>query len=161
MAGPSPSRSEPHALRGAVDRGALIEIRDLYSQREPLSTPTLDDFINPTELNVDLSDGLLTASTARIDVQWTTQNDYKFHYTDSEEINFRWGRHPHNNSFRHVPGLEHYHPPPNATSDPDQVQESCIQQIIVKLTTLAVQKLWRTAYHSQSLTPLNTGTNPP
>lgn len=37
----------------------------------------------------------------------------KYHYTDPENVGFRWGRHPHNEDYIHVPDLEHYHPPPD------------------------------------------------
>jgi len=89
------------------------------------------------------------------------QNDYKYHYTDSLDVNLRWGRHPHNGDFIHVPGLEHYHPPPDASSDPNEVEESCIKQSPEILVTRAVLKLWRTAYYNQSRIPLNAGSNPP
>jgi hypothetical protein len=108
-----------------------------------------------------LDDGLCGAEDARIDIQWTTRDDYKFHYTDTEGVNLRWGKHPHAGDYIHVPGLEHYHPPPNASSDPDEVEESCITQSPEELVTRAVLKLWRVAYHTDSYEPLNAGRNPP
>ncbi|SDF97381.1 hypothetical protein [Halorientalis regularis] len=155
---PSP---ESHSLRGAIDRPALIAIRDLFDDEEPLAAAQLDDFLNPSVLEVELDDGLLDAEKARIDVQWTTRDDYKYHYTDTDDVNFRWGRHPHNDEYVHVPGLEHYHPPPNASSDPTEVESSCIEQSPEILVTRAVLTLWRVAYHSRSLEPLNAGQNPP
>jgi hypothetical protein len=155
---PSP---ESHSLRGAIDRPALIAIRDLFDDEEPLASAQLDDFLNPAVLEVELDDGLLDAEKARIDVQWTTKDDYKYHYTDSADVNFRWGRHPHDDDYVHVPGFEHYHPPPNASSDPTEVEASCIEQFPEILVTRAVLTLWRAAYQSQSLAPLNAGQNPP
>jgi len=154
-------QNESHSLRGPVDRPALITIRDLFMQNEPLATATLDDFLNPSALEVQYEDGLLSADQSRIDIQWTTRNDYKYHYTDVAGIDFRWGQHPHDGDYVQVPGLEHYHPPPDASSDPADVEASCINQRPETLVTRAVIKLWRTAYHAESLTPLNAGRNPP
>ena len=74
-------QNESHSLRGPVDRPALIAIRDLFTQNEPLATATLDDFLNPRTLEVQYEDGLLSADQSRIDIQWTTRNDYTYHYT--------------------------------------------------------------------------------
>ena len=152
---------EHHSLRGPIDRPALITIRDRIEELEPLATPALDDYLNPSVLEVTLDDGLCAADSGRIDVQWTTSKDYKFHYTDSEGVNLRWGKHPHDGDYIHVPGLEHYHPPPDASSDPNEVEDSCIKQSPEALVTRAVLKLWRVAYHSQSYRALNAGSNPP
>ncbi|ERH12732.1 MAG: hypothetical protein J07HB67_01758 [halophilic archaeon J07HB67] len=160
MAGP-PTHAETHTLRGAVDRSALCAIRDEIVELEPLATPTLDDALDPSVLEVQLDDGLCDADTGRIDVQWTTRDDYKFHYTDPEGVNCRWGSHPHGGDYVHVVGDEHYHPPPDATSDPDEVEDSCITLSSEVLVTRAVLKLWRVAYHETSLVALNTGENPP
>lgn len=157
----SSATEESHSLRGPIDRPALITIRDVIDESEPLATPALDDFLNPSVLEVELADGLCDAENARIDVQWTTRGDYKFHYTDSNDVNFRWGNHPHDGDYIHVPGFEHYHPPPNASSDPSEVEESCIKQSPEALVTRAVLKLWRVAYHTESYAPLNAGSNPP
>jgi len=153
--------NESHSLRGPIDRAVLITIRDVTNEAEPLATAELDDFLDPRALEVDLTDGLRNADTARIDVQWTTRDDYKFHYTDSEGIDLRWGRHPHDGDYVNASGLEHYHPPPDAPSDPGDVEGSCIRQSRAKLVTRAVLKLWRVAYHAESLAPLNAGSNPP
>lgn len=157
----TPATEEGHSLRGPIDRPALITIRDIVVEAEPLATPQLDDYLNPSVLEVTLGDGLRDADSARIDVQWTTRDDYKFHYTDSGGVNVRWGSHPHDGDYVHVPGLEHYHPPPDASSDPDDVEESCIEQSPEELVTRAVLELWRVAYHTDSYAPLNTGSNPP
>lgn len=155
------SAGESHSLRGPVDRAALLTIRDVVNAEEPLTTAQLDDYLNPTVLNVTFDDGLCGADTARLDVQWTTRDDYKFYYTDSRGVNLRWGKHPHNGDYVNVIGLDHYHPPPNASSDPSEVEDSCINQSPEKLVTRAVLKLWRAAYHAESLTHLNAGSNPP
>ncbi|RBI60617.1 hypothetical protein DMJ13_16675 [halophilic archaeon] len=152
---------ESHSLRGPIDRSALLTIRDIIEREEPLAAPSLDDYLNPTILEVPLDDGLCRAESARIDVQWTTRADYKFHYTDADDVNFRWGKHPHDGDYIHVPGLEHFHPPLDATADPDDVEESCINQSVETLVTRAVLKLWRVAYHADSYDPLNTASNPP
>lgn len=154
-------KAEDHTLRGAVDRPALLSIRDIIEEMEPLATAYLDDYLNPSVLEVSLDDGLCDADGARIDVQWTTQNDYKFHYTDTADVNLRWGNHLHGGDYIHVSGTEHYHPPPDASSDPGDVEDSCITQSPEELVTRAVLKLWRVAYHTDSYSSLNAGSNPP
>lgn len=153
--------SEVHSLRGPIDRAVLITIRDVINGDEPLATAELDDFLDPRVLEVRFEEGLGDADTARIDVQWTTRDDYKFHYTDSAGIDLRWGKHPHDGDYVDATGLEHYHPPPDASSDPNVIQDSCIQRTPPRLVTRAVLKLWRTAYHADSLQLLNAGSNPP
>jgi len=157
----SPTQTEAHTLRGATDRPALLTIRDVVEEMEPLATPELDDYLHPSVLEVVLDDGLCAADDARIDIEWTTRGEYKFHYTDTDGVNLRWGKHPHAGNYIHVPGLAHYHPPPNASSESDEVEPSCISQSPEALVTRAVLKLWRVAYHIDSYDPLNTGSNPP
>lgn len=152
---------EAHALRGPTDRAALLTIRDVFDANEPLTAATLDDFVNPSVVEVRLEDGLFGAESARLDVRWTTTGDYKFHNADAEGQNFRWGNHPHGGDYVHVPETEHFHPPPDASSDPETVEASCIEQWSPKLVTLAVIKLCRAAYHSGSPESLNAATNPP
>jgi hypothetical protein len=77
---------EPHSLCGPVDRAALVTIRRVVEREEPLATPALDDCLDPTVLEVEFDDGLRGADSARIDVQWTTEADYTYHYTDSDEL---------------------------------------------------------------------------
>jgi len=151
---------EGHSLRGPIDRTALLAIREVFTADEPLATTELDDYLDPRTLRVTYDDGLCGADTARIEIQWTTRDDYKFHYTDSCDVNLRWGKHPHNNDYVNVQGLEHYHPPPNASSDSSEVEDSCITHSPEKLVTRAVLKLWRIAYHAESFSRLNEGSNP-
>ncbi len=153
--------AESHTLRGPADRPVLLTIRDVFDEQEPLASARLDDFLDPDFLEVTYDDGLCGAESARIDVQWTTRNDYKFHYTDSRGVDLRWGTHPHGGDYVRVAGLEHYHPPPNASSEPSDVEDSCIEQSPETLVTRAVIKLWRVAYRMESLAPLNAGRNPP
>lgn len=159
--GESHGSSESHTLRGPIDRAALLSIRDVINSEEPLATAELDDFISPTKLEVSFTDGLSGAESCRIDVQWTTRDDYEFHYTDSAGVTLRWGKHPHDGDYVDATGPEHYHPPPDASSDPTDVEASCISQSRVTLVTRAVLKLWRVAYHAASFSGLNTGSNPP
>lgn len=86
--------------------------------------------------------------------------DYKFHCTDSDAVNFHCGKHPHDDDCIYVPGLEHYHPPPDASSDPNEVEECYIKQSPEALVTRAVLKLWRVAYHSESYSPQPTVIHP-
>ena len=159
--GENSTTAEGHALSGPTDRPALLAIRDVFDAEEPLATAQLDEYLDPSTLEVTFDDGLCGAETARIDVRWTTQDDYAFHYTDSRGVNLRWGRHPHDGDYHNVRGIEHYHPQPNASSDPSEVEDSCIEQSPAKLVTRAVLVLWRAAYHAESFAPLNAGSNPP
>jgi len=161
MVGPAHFSHESHSLRGAIDREALITIRDLYTSDEPLATAHLDDYLSPQLLTIELEDGLLDAQTARIEIQWTTHADYKFHYTDELNLNFRWGNHPTGTDFPNVTNLAHFHPPPDASSTPSDVENSCIEQVDERLVARAVMKLWRVAYHRDTLAFLNSGENPP
>lgn len=153
--------SESHSLRGLIDRAVMIAIRDLIEKHEPLATAEFDDFLDPRVLEVRFDDGLCDADFARIDIQWTTRDDYAFHYTDSENVDLRWDRHQHDGDYEDPTGLEQYHPPPDASSDPGDVEGSCIGLSRPLLVTRAVLKLWRTAYHADSFAPLNAGSNPP
>lgn len=154
-----PDHAESHTLRGATDRPALLSIRDVIKEMEPLATPELDDDLHPSVLEVILEDGLCTAESARIDIQWTTRDEYKFHYTDTEGVNLRWGKHSHAGDYIHVSGLAHYHPPPAANSNPDDVKTPGITVSPEELVTRAVLKIWRVAYHTGSYGPLSTGRN--
>lgn len=159
--GDTDETSESHSLRGPVDRPAMVTIRDVFNDVEPLATATLDDFLDPRTVEVEFDEGLCGATAARLDVEWTTRDDYRFHYTDSDGTDVRWDKHPHGGDYANVTGLEHFHPPPDASSDPAAVEDSCITQSPETLVTRAVVTLWRAAYHADSLAPLNAGRNPP
>lgn len=153
--------SESHSLRGPIDRPVLIAIRDVIEEQEPLASAELDDFLDPRAVEVTLDVGVCGADAARIDVRWTTRDDYTFHYTDSDGIDCRWGRHPHGGDYVNVDGLEHFHPPPDASSAPDEVEDSCIERSTPERVTRAVLTLWRAALEQSSVAPLNAGSNPP
>lgn len=150
---------EPHSLRGPTDRGSLLDFRDAFEAVEPLADGELDDFVDPSELNVHLDDGVGSADGARFDVVWTTLDDYNVHYTDSAGRDFRWDVHP--NDFPDVPGDRHFHPPPNASGNPDDVEESCIERSERELVARATQKLWRKAYRDGSFAGVNVADDPP
>lgn len=52
--GDTPDRAETHTLRGATDRPALLTIRDVIENMEPLATAELDDYLHPSVLEVVL-----------------------------------------------------------------------------------------------------------
>lgn len=152
------STVESHALRGPTDRGALIDFRDAFSQEEPLAAGALDDFLNPDELRIALTDGVGAAESARIDVIWTTKDDYNIHYTDTEARNLRWDIHP--NDYPHPSGDKHFHPPPTASSDAQDVEDSCIEISEIELVARATHTLWRTAYDQSSFDGINEVADP-
>lgn len=139
----------------------MVAMREVVTTAEPLATAELDDGLNPRSLRVRFDDGLCGADSARIDARWTTRRDYSFHYTDSRDTDLRWDRHPHDRDYTQAPRLEHYHPPPDASTDPDDVEASCISQGTERLTLRAVLTLWRAASHAGSLEPPNSLGNPP
>ena len=153
------SDSESHSLRGPIDRGALLDFRDTFEQLEPLATGELDDFLSPNELRLELDDGVGDAESARFDVVWTTRDDYTIHYTDNTDVNLRWDIHP--NDYPQVPEDRHFHPPPNATSDPAAVEDSCIEVSEIVLVARAAHVLWRHSYEQGSFEDVNGHTDPP
>jgi len=140
---------------GAIYLPALQRIRTLWVDHEPLVADTgYDDSVEPTELWIELADGLGEAESARIDIQWSDLDNYSFHYVDSADVNWRFDRHPNT----HSPD-RHFHPPPRAeTAD---AVPSCVQVREVSLVTRAVHKMWRAAYESGNLDRLNSLSNPP
>lgn len=150
---------ESHSLRGSTDRGALIDFRDVFNRQEPLADGELDDFFDPDELRITLSDGVGAAESAHLDIVWTTENDYNIHYADTQEKNLRWDVHP--NDFPHPPGEKHFHPPPDASSDANVVEDSCIAVPDVVLVARAAHKLWRYAYDQESFESINDVSNSP
>lgn len=147
--------NEQSEVFGPIDAGALREIRDLFVEHEPLvQTASLDDPLNPQTLSISLSDGVGTASTARIDVRWSLTGNYAAHYTDDRDRNFRFDCHPKPDAPR-----RHFHPPPNAPSRP--VDQSCIAVSEIGLVTRAILQRWRYAYVHETFDGINDAENPP
>lgn len=158
MQGPT-SRDESHSLRGPTDRGALLDFLETFERLEPMASGTLDDFLDPSELRINLDDGIGSAEGARLDVVWTTRDDYNIHYTDDASQNLRWDVHPHD--YPKAPADRHFHPPPSASSDPNDVEDSCIVVSEIELVARAVHKLWRHAYEQGSFDGVNDLKDPP
>lgn len=152
-------RNESHALRGASDARALRTFREVFDTQEPLASEAFDDVVNPQVLELQFSDGVGGADSARIDVRWSTRNDYNIHYTDSHGRNLRWDRHPH--EFPTPTADAHFHPPPDASTVPGDVESSCIDETRVDIVARAIQTLWRRSYDQGSFEDVNTGANPP
>lgn len=140
---------------GPIDAGALREIRDIFVEEEPLVESTrLTPPLDPHVLHVELADGIGSAGSARLDVRWSLTDNYAFHYTDSEGVDFRYDRHPKLDA-----PMAHFHTSPDAPSDP--VEASCIGVTESSLVARAVLKLWRDAYEHGSFDGLNEAENPP
>ena len=140
---------------GSIYLPALKRIRTLWLEVEPLVDATsYDDIVSPTELHVDLSDGIGTANVARFDIQWSELGMYSFHYVDPNDVNWRIDRHPNT----HSPET-HFHPPPDAATA--AAEPSCIDVSEVSLVTRAVHAMWRAAYDHDDLDRLNSLSNPP
>jgi hypothetical protein len=79
---------------------------------------------------------------------------YSFHYVDSDDVNWRFDRHP------NTPSPEsHFQPPPAAATT--DAEPSCIGVTEVSLVTRAVHAMWRAAYETGELNRLNSALNPP
>lgn len=140
---------------GPIYLPALQRIRSLWLHLEPLVEQTsYDDIVSPTELHVALTDGLGTADTARIDIQWSELDMYSFHYVDTDDMNWRFDRHPNTHSSE-----IHFHPPPYASTA--AAEPSCIDVTEVSLVTRAVHAMWRAAYDHDEVSRLNSLSNPP
>lgn len=147
------SAQEPHSLRGSIDPDALYDVQIEFERLEPLASGEYDDFINPDKLLLRLSDGIGDAERATISVLWSVSNEYNIHYTDSADRNFRWDVHP--NDYTAPSGDAHFHPPPDASNDDDDVEPSCIRVTEIILVTRAIHRLWRTAYDAGSFDPVS------
>ena len=140
---------------GPIYLPALQRIRDLWLDLEPLVDETAyDDVVAPTELQISLSDGLADAESARLDIQWSELGMDSFHFVDSDDVNWRFDRHPNT----HSPESHFHRPPEAATTD---TEPSCIDVTEVSLVTRAVHTMWRAAYEDDALDRLNSAANPP
>lgn len=148
-----------HSMREPIDAPVLFDFRAEFERLEPLATGELDDPVDPTELRVALADGICSAGSARLDVRWTTVDDYNVHYTDPEGRDLRWDVHPHD--FPHPTDDRHFHPPPHASVAPGDVEASCIEVPEVVLVARTVHALWRLAYDEGELAGINTVEDPP
>jgi hypothetical protein len=151
--------AESHALRGAIDAGALHDFRTEFERLEPLANGSLNDPVSPDELRLQMDDGIGEATTATLTVRWSVRNDYNVHYSDDTNRNLRWDVHPH--AYTDPDGDGHYHPPPDASKGDDDVEASCIEVKELVLVARDVHQLWRTGYDEGAAEPLNDATNPP
>jgi hypothetical protein len=151
--------TESHSLRGAIDPGALYDFRSEFEHLEPLASGSLDDPVSPSELRLQLDDGIGEAASATITVRWSVRDDYNIHYSDTNGRDLRWDVHPH--EYTTPDEDSHYHPPPNAATVDNAVEASCINVAELVLVARAVHQLWRTGYDNGTVDPLNDGTNPP
>lgn len=140
---------------GAPDGTILRTIRNLFLKEEPLVKEAFfDNVLDPQTLHVSFVDGIGEASWSRLDVSWYRSGAYRFHYTDENDVNWRFDRHPNDHSLE-----KHFHEPPDAQST--TARRSCIRVEEPRLVARAVLKLWRRAYDTGSFAELNTAQNPP
>jgi hypothetical protein len=136
---------------GKIRVSSLKTIRDVFETHEPLVEETrLDDF-DPRELRVYYSEGF--EEPGRFDVRWSRTNSYNFHYTEGENFDFRYDKHPNDHSPE-----KHFHTPDDTRSE--EAVESCIDVEQDHLVTLAVVQLWRNAWEKNDLSLLNRGIPP-
>lgn len=139
---------------GPIDYDALVIIRDIFLDTEPLvSESHLSDRLDPRpELQITLEEGFKQSSESRFDIVWTEANCYHFHYIEPDGIEFRFDRHPEPNA-----PTTHFHEPPDANSR----VRSCITVESPDLVSRAVLACWRTAVSRNDPSTVNSATNPP
>ncbi len=139
---------------GTPDIDVMADIRDLVLKAEPLVKKyAWNDPLSRRELRIHFSTGI-NADWCRLDVTWYTSGAYKFHYTDENNHNWRFDRHPNTHSDE-----IHFHEPPDA--DSASAVNSCIAVTEPMLVARAVLKLWRRAVMTGSFDAVNTAQNPP
>jgi len=121
---------------GPVDTVVLQQIRDLVAQEEPLVEETsFDNPMSLTELVVELTIGM--AEPGRFEITWWQRDACRYHYTESDGIDFRFDKHPKDNA----PDT-HFHPPPDGSPPVRSVLQNVTQAQVV---TRVVLKQWRAA----------------
>lgn len=133
---------------GPVDTVVLQQIRNLGVQEEPLVEETsFDNPIDPTELVVELAIGM--AEPGRFEITWWQRGAYRYHYTESDGIDFRFDRHPKDDA----PDT-HFHPPPDGGPAARSILQNVTQAQVV---TRVVLSQWRAAIvDERGLDVLNT-----
>jgi len=140
---------------GPPDTAAMRLIRDQFLRDEPLvESAAFDSVLQPRELLITFSDGIGPAAYCQLAVTWYRSGAYRFHYVDSEDINWRFDHHPN----PHSPP-KHFHEPPDGAGH--TAVESCIEVEKPRVVARAVHKLWRQAYSAGTHERINTGQNPP
>ena len=139
---------------GPIDYDALVNIRDIFLDTEPLvSHHSLDGRLDPQpELTVTVDAGFGSSACGRFDVVWTENECYNFHYRGDTGMEFRFDRHPEPNA-----PAKHFHTPPDATSR----VPSCIDVERPELVTRVILKCWRTALSVDDPSKLNFVSNLP
>lgn len=129
---------------GAPDPDLMASVRTVAENYEPLVTASeFDDPLDPETVHLCLGDGI-DADSSRFDVTWTNEGYYRYHYTEGDDFNYRYDRHPRVD----LPD-NHFHEPPRAAHD-DTIP-SCIEVRTVRLVTLAVLQLWRDTIETGNL----------
>ena len=137
---------------GSPDLQRLRTARTVARAYEPLvGEATFDSPVDPQTLRLSLDAGI-RGETGRFDVTWTENGYYRYHYTEAEELDYRYDHHP-----RTDVSAKHFHEPPTAGHD---AVPSCIEVEAVPLVTLAVLQLWRDAVESGDIDRLQQS-NPP
>lgn len=140
---------------GPLDDAALEQVRDEFTTLDGLVAEAgFDSLLDPAKLVIRLDDGIGDADWCRFDVRWYRLGYYNFHYTDEQEVDFRFDFHPKPDA-----PDKHFHEPPDAPSEGPP--RSCINVTEPRLVTRAVHGLWRRAYETDSFELLNEAKNPP
>lgn len=101
-----------------IDTAVLRTLRDrLQTHRlvETVRTEPTDNPISQIVVTLDADRYPSQIATVRLEIQWYKNDDYNFHYIETENDDTvwqcRWDRHPNPHTSR-----THFHPPPAANS---------------------------------------------
>lgn len=119
----------PESPSAPIDRSALETIAEIARGHELVASADVNDVLPTADSHAQVVVSLdahrypSTVSAALLEVQWYENDDYNFHYRERrpdgdaapESVwQCRWDRHPN----PHDAPREHFHPPPEADSDP-------------------------------------------
>lgn len=101
-----------------VDETVLETLRErarIHSLIEGTQVERTGDTVSMVRAEFDLGRYPTQVQDARLEIQWYTNDDYNFHYIETQSTDeiwqCRWDRHPNPHTTR-----THFHPPPDARS---------------------------------------------
>jgi hypothetical protein len=138
---------------GPVDRGKLLVVERVFRTRlnglvtEVTYVPSRG---TATEVQLTLAAGI-HSTESRFDVAWWTTHGYEYHYSESRDLQYRYG-------WEKRDGLpdKHFHPPDAL----DQHEDSLIRHEDPELVTHAILADWLHAANHSDPNLLNTQGDP-
>lgn len=138
---------------GPVDRDKLLAVEQVFRSRlDALVTEVayVPSWGATTEVQLTVAAGIC-ATESRFDVAWWTTHGYKYHYSESGDVQYRYG-------WEKRDGLpdKHFHPPDAL----DRHEESLIRHEDPELVTHAILSDWLHAANHSDPDLLNTQEDP-